>query len=111
MDGRVNNINEFTVIFCALLYISISIPLVLQKISMNPYYGIRIAKAYESEANWYHINRYRGKWIIIWSFPILLIGLVGLSFPLEPDNRYLYLLSIFIVFVPLIQTIIWSRKL
>lgn len=98
-------------VFCALFYINISIPLILEKISMNPYYGIRIAKAYKSEANWYRINRYGGQWMIIWSLPILCIGIAGMSFPLEPDKNYLYILSILIIIIPIIQTIIWSRNL
>jgi hypothetical protein len=45
-------------IFCGLLFIAISIPLLKDSIKMNRYYGIRFQKSYESEENCYKINKF-----------------------------------------------------
>ena len=43
-------------IFCGILFIVISLPLLLGAIPMNRFYGFRISKAFASDANWYAIN-------------------------------------------------------
>ena len=88
-------------IFCAILFIAISIPLVLGKIPMNSFYGVRLKKSYDSEENWYKINKYGGKQLIIWSIPLFIIGIITLlSSPIDSN-----LLKIIIVCFPLIVLI------
>lgn len=69
-------------IFVAFLIIGISTPLVMGKIPMNWFYGIRFQKSFESEENWYKINKYGGKLLIIWSLPIFLVGVITLFVPM-----------------------------
>ena len=38
----------------------VSIPLIFKLVPMNPFYGVRIPKAFASESNWYAINRVGG---------------------------------------------------
>ena len=64
-------------------------PLVMNKIKMNSFYGVRIPKAFESDENWYKINAYGGKELIIWSIPILLSGIICLFIPNEYLNNEL----------------------
>ena len=54
-------------IFTGLLLIAISIPLVRGSIKMNPLYGKKKKKAFESEEKWYIINKYGGRRLIFWS--------------------------------------------
>ncbi len=60
-------------ILCSLLFIGISIPLILQKIPPNEFYGIRIEKAFESDVLWYQVNQYGG-WAMVVAGVILLIA-------------------------------------
>jgi uncharacterized membrane protein len=76
-------------IACALLIIGISIPLVKHKIKMNYLYGIRIKKSFESEDNWYKINEYGGKQLIIWSIPMILVGLICFFIRIDDTNKNL----------------------
>ena len=76
-------------IFCGLLFIAISIPLIKRKIKMNSLYGFRVEKAFKSEKNWYDINAYGGKQLAWWSIPIVLIGLICLFLPKSTDGSYL----------------------
>ena len=67
-----------TLIFCGLLFIGINIPLYKGSIKMNYWYGFRIGKAFDSEQNWYDINKYGAKRLMIWSVPIIITGIIYL---------------------------------
>jgi hypothetical protein len=84
-------------IACALLIIGISIPLVKHKIKMNYLYGIRIKKSFESEDSWYKINEYGGKQLIIWSIPMILVGLICFFVHIDETNKDLlsFVLGVF----------------
>lgn len=71
----------------ALLIIGVSIPLVMRKIRMNHWYGIRIKKSFESEDSWYRINDYGGRQLIIWSIPLLIIGFICFFVPFDDSNK------------------------
>lgn len=97
-----------------IVLIAVSIPLVRRKIKPNYGYGFRIAKAFESEENWYRINEYGGRQMIRWSAVLVLIGVVALLIPLGPEDQALALLfglAPVLVLIPAIQTILWARKL
>ena len=73
-------------IFCGILFIVISLPLLRGLIPMNRFYGFRISKAFTSNTNWYAINKYGAKALILWSMVMIAAGVlllfVGLSSPL-----------------------------
>jgi uncharacterized membrane protein len=50
----------FLWLFVGLLFISMSIPLVLEKVPPNRRYGFRVAKTFSSERIWYSANRVAG---------------------------------------------------
>ena len=43
------------------LLLALSIPLIKGKVKMNYLYGVRFKKSFESEENWYALNRYGGR--------------------------------------------------
>ncbi len=99
--------------FTALLLIGISIPLVKGDVSMNKIYGIRFKKSYESDENWYKINRYGGRQLIIWSIPLGLYGITSFFLPIS-GSPLLYLISMiapFIILVPVVTSYLYVRKL
>ena len=75
-----------------LLEIGFSIPLILEKVPLNPLYGFRIKKTLSNESVWYKANKYVGRDFLVASL-ILLVGTL--------------MLSIFINELPS-STIIWS---
>ncbi len=103
-------------IFPAVLFILISLPLILEKIPPNAFYGFRIRKAFLSDENWYQINQYGGKALTLWSLPLLASGVMKFFLPIEeigdPWNLIL-LIGPLIIFttVAIIQTLIYARKL
>ena len=109
----VNIILGISNIFVGVLLIIISIPLVQKSISMNKIYGIRFKKSFESEENWYKINAYGGKQLIIWSVPLIIFGIVTFFLPLKGSE--LGIISVacapLIVLVPAVTSYMYSRKL
>ena len=99
--------------FLAFILICISIPLVKGHVSMNKFYGIRFKKSYESEENWYRINKYGGRQLILWSIPLGLFGIISFFLPVS-ESPLLYLISIlapFIVLIPCVTSYLYARKL
>lgn len=100
-------------IFLAFIFICISIPLVRGDVSMNKLYGIRFKKAYESEENWYKINKYGGRQLIIWSIPLGLFGIISFFLPFK-ENPLLHIIAVlapFIILVPVFISYMYARKL
>jgi hypothetical protein len=102
----------------AILITAISIPLVKRKIKMNPWYGVRIPKSFESEENWYKINAYGGKRLILWATLPAVIGIAAFFLPLDSDAGGTVLLTLLLAFAPLIaivppiiEIVIFSRKM
>lgn len=99
-------------IFVAILVICLSIPLMLGKVRMNSFYGVRFRKSFESESNWYIINKYGAKVTILWSIPLLIFGVVIFFIPLN-DNSALVTLAKFaplIVLVPCYQSYKFAKN-
>jgi hypothetical protein len=121
IDKTMNSENIYlgsTILALSMLFIAISIPLVKRKIKMNPWYGVRIPKSFESEENWYKINAYGGKRLIAWSSLLLLIGIAAFFIPLDESSMGASALTILLAFSPLIvvipaiiEILIFSRKL
>lgn len=100
-------------ILTAFIIIGISIPLVKGEISMNKFYGIRFKKSYDSDENWYKINKYGGQQLIKWSIPLAIFGIISFFLPIE-KNPILFLLALFaplIILVPVITSYLYARKL
>lgn len=83
-------------IILGLLIASISYPLIKRKVKMNKWYGIRVPKAYESEENWYKINEYGGKKLLLGGVAIALTGPVLFLLPAIKNE-----LVLIVGFIPL----------
>lgn len=99
------------------LFVALSIPLVAKKVPMNRFYGFWIPKAFESEKNWYEINRYGGRQLIRWSLLLIVIGALYFTFPLDSSrsqlaNTLLAVLPILICpAVAIVKTMLYSKQL
>ena len=102
-----------SLMFSAVLMILLAIPLLKRKIPMNRWYGARFKKSFESDENWYRINAYGAKQLIIWSIPLLIIGLVAIFLPLEGNARLFNAIAFspLLVCVPCLVSYRYARKL
>ena len=107
---NLNVITAITLVGVGLITIGICIPLYLGKIKRNYWYGFRIRKAFESDENWYRINRYGAKVLMSWSVVLLVVGFACLfvesQFVLTVAN-----LVFIILLVPVVQTVFYARRL
>lgn len=71
-----------------LLVSALSVPLIVRKVPMNRFYGVRIPKAFASERNWYELNEYGGKLFFVFGIVLFLIG--RLYSRLAPDPSSLW---------------------
>ena len=89
-------------------------PLVQGRIKPNHWYGVRIAKAFESEANWYAINRFGGQRLIVWSWVIVAAGILNLFLPLRSGDALTMLAALFpaiIVMIPTLEIMRFAKTL
>ncbi len=98
-----------TLLAVGILLFLISIPLYLGKVKRNPIYGFRLAKAFESEENWYAINRYGAGAMMIWSVVLAVIGMACLY--VRPENVMAVSNAGFVsVVIPILLTVLYARK-
>jgi tetratricopeptide (TPR) repeat protein len=73
------------------LFVGTGIPLILQRVPPNPWYGFRVQATLENPAVWYPANRYLGKCLLVFGL-FMIVTSVGLS--LVPRiNPGIYVLS------------------
>ena len=100
-------------IFVGASIIAISIPLQKNKIRMNCWYGMRFRKSFESDENWYKINEYGARKMILWSIVIIVIGILTFLVPLETTKslRLAIKCAPLILIIPVIETWLYAKKL
>ena len=106
----VNAKTAVTLVCLGFILIAVSVPLYLGKIKMNSAYGFRIRKAFESEENWYQINRYGAKALMYWSVIIMVVGISCLY--IEPQHVLTVAKLTFLsLLVPIVLTLYFARRL
>lgn len=110
-----NIIFAFLNIVSALIVMGISYPLVKRKVKMNYFLGIRLKESLESEKNWYTINEYGGRQMMVWSVPIITAGIACLFLPVQGRGAILLLIlgtlpMIICMSSAIIKTIKFARR-
>jgi hypothetical protein len=63
-----------------------SLPLVLRKVPPNPFFGIRMPRAFRSRADWYEINAFGGKCLLGGGTGLLLFGILTRDLAPRPET-------------------------
>ena len=85
-------------------------PLYRGKVRTNPVYGIRIRKAFESEENWYKINRYGATAMMYWAALLMVMGIICLFIPSQ-FVLTVAKVSIMLIIIPIIQILRYAKRL
>ena len=96
-----------------ILVIGVNIPLLKGRIPPNAIYGVRIKKSFESEANWYAINRYGAVWLMGYGAAFVLLGLLALALPLASHPLLIFAVAfapLWLLIVPAVQILRYSRR-
>lgn len=97
-----------------LLLVLLSIPLKRGSVKMNVLYGVRFKKSFESEENWYKINKYGAERFMLWSLPIFAIGFVVLFIPFNENLALILLVAhvpVIVLLIAVVETYQFARKL
>ncbi len=74
---RVTQFLIIDLLIVSLLFIGLSLPLVLEKVPPNPYYGYRVAKTMSDPEIWYKVNKFSGTLLLVGSvFSVMLAGIL-----------------------------------
>lgn len=76
-----------TVIVAGCVCIALGLPLTKRKVKMNLWCGVRIPKSFQSDENWFKINEYGGRQLVIWSVPLIARGLLCFAIPMKDIHR------------------------
>ena len=96
----------------ALLTTGLAIPLLRGKVKRNGWYGVRLSESLESEEAWLRINRYGAKRLILWSLPVLVLGIIGFFVPFD-ERLWLSLvfgLAPLLVLGAVVETVRYARR-
>src|SRR6476659_5681287 len=63
-------------VLVGLLFIGVAIPLVLEKVPPNPWYGFRVPQTLNNPAVWYPANAYCGWLLIVFGFVLALVAII-----------------------------------
>jgi uncharacterized membrane protein len=61
----------------AAIAIAAALPLATNRVKMNPWYGVRVPAAFDSDANWTELNRYGGRLLLVWGLTLAATAAVG----------------------------------
>jgi uncharacterized membrane protein len=64
----------------------ISYALYNRQIPKNVVMGIRFPQAFYSDQNWYEINAYGGKVLLIWAVSVIVVGILVFVVPISNDT-------------------------
>jgi hypothetical protein len=79
---------------------------------MNSVYGVRFRKSFQSDDLWYKINKKGGKLLLLWSIPILSIGISCFFAPkIERPVTWVVAYAPLLYIVAAAQTYAYSKKL
>ena len=84
----------FILIGVSVLIAGLSIPLILSRVSMNHFYGVRFPQAFRSDTHWFRINKFGGGVLLLCSIPVLLVGVYGLFSSMESADYSLLSLCV-----------------
>lgn len=104
------------VIHCGIgiLTVALAIPLVMRKVPMNRWYGVRLPKAFRSDRNWYDINCYGGKLLLAFGLLLTLFGIVSHDYAPSPESVWspVFIVGPLLLLFPLLVLInMYARRL
>jgi uncharacterized membrane protein len=109
-----NIILGVTLIFSGASLALLCVPLLRGAVKPNPFYGMRFPKSFESEENWFKINRYGARQFIMWSMGLIGLGVLAFFVPPQSNSAFGACLTagvLLTVLVPTLQVYRYSKTL
>ena len=96
------------------LVIAVCLPLLKGQIKPNALYGIRMAKSFESDENWYKMNHYGAKQMILWAGVMMAFGLAMFFLPLQGNKifaTFIATIPVTLMLIPAFQIYSYAKTL
>ena len=99
------------------LMVVLAVPMILQRVKPNPWYGFRTRKTLSDEKIWYAANKYAGKALLMAGAVITVTSLVmyPVARPAASNEEMLLLIWLIVVLAPLgasvAASLVYVRKL
>jgi hypothetical protein len=101
-------------LFCGILLVGLSLPLIWKKVPPNGLYGFRVSQTLNNPQVWYEVNAYSGK-RLFWAGVSTVLAALALYFipGISVDAYALGVLAVFVVVmvVGLVQSVRYMRSL
>ena len=112
--GLNNIVGLIVYVILGALFTILLIPLLLGKVKMNHIYGIPLTESYKSDENWYKINKFAARRLILWSLTLIVLGVIILVF--APINNYILFIGAIILpgalfAIPMLDIYGYAKKL
>jgi len=88
-------------------------PLLKKKVEMYKFYGVRFWKSFESDENWYKINRHSAEQFMNWSWILISLGIITSFLPVNNNGTLTVILAFspaIIVIPPAILSYLYAKK-
>ena len=96
-------------IILGVLYILFGVPLILEKIKRNYWYGFRVKKTMSNDLIWYKANKFTG-WCLLFSGIFIILGSIILRNFLEEFTLFLILVTFSLLIITVLP-FIYLKKL
>lgn len=113
IDGSGCNYNRNRLTCTALLCMALAMPLVRGKVKRNMFYGARFRESFQSDTPWLAINRYAGQRMLVWSLPMLALGIATFFLSLAenpPAALILGFAPLVFVLAPVVESWRFARR-
>jgi uncharacterized membrane protein len=90
------------------------LPLLKGQVKPNVLYGIRMAKSFESDENWFKMNRYGARQMMLWAAVMMAFGFVAFFLPLRGNETLAVivgLVPVLLLFIPVIRIYRYSKMI
>lgn len=102
-----NLVTGFLLISTGVEVFLICIPMWQGSVKPNKFYGVRVPKAFESEENWYKLNRYGARQLMLWSGILVAFGVAAFLLPLQNN----FILTMIIGLGPALLVVVPIRSI
>ena len=96
----------------AILLMAVLVPLWLQRIPRNRWYGFRFHTTLHNDEAWYAVNKYGAEQMLIWAVALLVFGLICLFIPMEqtPVAAFIAGSASLVLLIPAAQSWWFARR-
>lgn len=111
---QTENIVGLALLLSGAVIIAVCLPLLRGNIKPNALYGVRMAKSFESDENWFKMNCYGAKQMMLGAAIMMLCGIVAFFLPMQGNDTLAAIAAVvpmLLMLIPAFQIYRYSKTL